>query len=76
MFRGMLFSVVFVVCLLLHVSGAIGYYFLVDSSRSCYNFEQPKNVPVAFTYEILDANHAIEFGLYYGASLINVFHYY
>ena len=55
-----------VVCLSIHVSVAVGYYFLVDSSRTCYNFEQPKNVPLAFTYEILDVNHEVVFNLFYG----------
>lgn len=45
-----------------------GVYFTVTTDRKkCFTFEQPKDTPIVFSYEILDAEHEVSFSLYYGS---------
>jgi hypothetical protein len=45
-----------------------GVYFTVTTDRKkCFTFEQPKDTPIVFSYEILDAEHEVAFSLYYGS---------
>lgn len=39
----------------------------LQSDKKCFNIEQPRDTPVVFAYEILDAAHKITFDLYYGS---------
>mmetsp|Transcript_21342 Transcript_21342/g.20644 ORF Transcript_21342/g.20644 Transcript_21342/m.20644 type:complete len:217 (-) Transcript_21342:502-1152(-) len=44
-----------------------GLYFVVNhKDDKCFTIEQPRDTPVVFAYEILDADHIVNFSLYYG----------
>ena len=52
---------------LLLCSTGNGLYFLVFEEKRCFSFEQPRNTPVVFNYEILDTDEVVMFDLYYGS---------
>ncbi len=41
-------------------------YFLLTHEKRCFHVEQPRDTPIVFTYEVLDAGHKIDFELFYG----------
>ena len=58
----------FAFLLLCYVSTVQSVYFTVTIDRKkCFTFEQPKDTPIVFSYEILDAEHEVSFSLYYGS---------
>lgn len=40
--------------------------FLARQERKCFTFEQPRDTPMIFAYDIIDEGHEIGFDLYYG----------
>jgi len=47
-------------------------YFTITTERNkCFTFEQPKDTPIVFSYEILDAEHEVQFTLYYGSLAVD-----
>lgn len=41
-------------------------YFLVSEERKCFTFEQPRDTPMVFVYEIMEEGGVVGFDLYYG----------
>jgi hypothetical protein len=38
----------------------------MQKNEKCFTIEQPRDTPIVFAYEILDADHIVNFSLYYG----------
>ena len=55
---------VWVLSLLLEVDGM---YFLVKPQVRCMTFDLPKDTPMVFTYEVMDAEHSVGLNIYYGS---------
>lgn len=44
------------------------FFIHLQKNPKCFTIEQPKDTPVVFAYEILDAGHSVQFALHYGSS--------
>lgn len=42
------------------------FFMVYQADRKCFTFEQPRDTPIVFAYEILDDKHAVDFSLFYG----------
>lgn len=43
-------------------------YFIVTPVPRCFTIDQPKGTPIIFTYEVMDEDHSVDIGIYYGTT--------
>jgi hypothetical protein len=50
----MTIQLLLLILLSLLIPSILSFYFVLNNNQKCFYFEQPKNTPIFFSYEILD----------------------